>query len=130
MSKEGFQVAALFVRRSGDIMARPCEGSVKVVVRQLDARWHRPQQSLRLFCGFNGRLMGPSIEPTPQFANPIPAGGVRKMRVSFQVAFKPNFAELVVIKGAELSGQTSQHSDESELAGYPVDHKTEPCITG
>src|ERR1700758_2485990 len=126
MSKDGFQVAALFVRRSVDIMARPCQGSVKVVVRQLDARRHRPQQLLRLFCGFDSRLVVPGIKPRLQFANPISAGGIRKMRVSFQVAFKPDFAELVVIKGAELSGQTAQHTDESELTGYPVDHKTEP----
>src|SRR5580700_5076133 len=99
---------------------------MEVVVSHFDVRGHRPEQPLSFRRCLDCRYIIGCVEPRLQLADPIPAGGVRKMRIAFQVMFELDFVKLLIIKGAERRRQAPERSDEPELPGNRVYHETEP----
>src|SRR5260221_6059075 len=102
---------------------------MEVVVSTLDVRRNCPEQPLSLRCCLDGRCVVGCVEPRLQLADPVPAGGVRKMRIAFQVMFELDFVKLLIIKGPERRRQAPERSDEPELPGNRVDHETEPRLS-
>ena len=75
--------------------------------RDFKIRRRCPQQLLRLQRRIDGCGVVAGKETRLPLADPIPALGARQIRVADETALNPQLFEILVIKGAEFSSQTT-----------------------
>src|SRR5438552_1133435 len=69
----------------------PRQRAIVMVLRHLNMRGRRPEQTLCLRCRPNGGRVVLSKEAGLQLADPIIAGGNRQTRIALEVLFEPAF---------------------------------------
>src|SRR5436309_9052772 len=103
----------------------PRQRAIVMVLRHLNMRGRRPEQTLCLRCRPNGGRVVLSKEAGLQLADPIIAGGNRQTRIALEVLFEPAFVELGIGETAERGRQPPERPDQPELAGHNGDDETE-----
>src|SRR5438876_9735727 len=83
----------------------PRQRAIVMVLRHLNMRGRRPEQTLCLLCRPNGGGVVLSNEAGLQLAEPIIAGGNRQTRIALELRFEPVFAELGIGETAKRGRQ-------------------------
>ena len=102
--------------------------AVEVIFCCFEDNFRCPQKPFCTRRGRDGGRIIPGKEARLQLADPVPALGIRQIRVGGEPALDPLLVELAIVKGTECRRQSAQCPDQHELRGIDVNGQAEPHL--
>src|SRR5262249_5033591 len=130
VSCQSLEMPLPLVGRRGIAQCCAAQGTIEAILRDLPIRWRRPQQRFRLQGSIErGNIVGRK-EASLQLSDPVEAHGLRKYRITRQMALELKLIERPIVQRAEFRRQPAECPDEAELRCDDVNDetKTKPSL--